>query len=266
MKLLHSDGGSVKVNGAILDQMPLDLYIPPDALEIFLDQFQGPLDLLLYLIRRENIDILNIPVAEITRQYMHYIEMMQTMSLELAAEYLLMAAILAEIKSRMLLPRKTNSGDDREEDPRAELVRRLQAYEQFRQAAQTMDCLPRLDREHHLLSIDISHIPVRHIPPEIRLASVLDAMKGVMQRLERVKHHRIFQEPLSVRARMVDILRKLVPGQSLAFSHLYTLEEGRRGAVVALLAILELCRDALVDIHIEDPEGDIRIVHRRHTD
>jgi segregation and condensation protein A len=259
-------GSSIKVNGASFEQMPPDLYIPPDALEVFLDRFEGPLDLLLYLIRRENIDILDIPVAEITRQYMSYIDMMQTMSLELAAEYLLMAAILAEIKSRMLLPRVVKPGEANEEDPRAELVRRLQEYEQFRQAAHAIELLPRMDREHHLLHIDTSSIPSRKIPPEIALDAVLDAMKGVMQRLERLKHHRIFQEPLSVRERMVEILQKLGAGRSLNYRTLFSAGEGRRGAVVALLAILELCRDAMINIDIDEAEGQILVSPRRQTE
>src|SRR5690554_2663121 len=193
------------VQGAPVLKLPDDLYIPPDALEVFLEAFEGPLDLLLYLIRRQNLDILDIPIAEVTRQYTGYIEMMSELRLELAAEYLVMAAILAEIKSRMLLPRP-QSEEEEEEDPRAELVRRLQEYERFKQAAEDLDTLPRLERDLAVASAEFEDHGQVKLPPEVDLREVLLALKDVMARAEMFAHHHVQAEPLSVRERMSRII------------------------------------------------------------
>lgn len=244
------------VRGEPLLKLPDDLYIPPDALEVFLDAFAGPLDLLLYLIRRQNLDILDIPIAEITRQYTGYIEMMQGMRLELAAEYLVMAAILAEIKSRMLLPRPEPEQDD-ESDPRAELIRRLQEYERFKQAAEDLDLLPRLERDVALASASTSeHRPVQ-VPPEINLREILLALKDVMLRAELFAQHHIQTEPLSVRERMSRIIDTLRDHEFVRFEQMFDLAEGRLGAVVTLLALLELLREHLVDIVQQEQFGAI---------
>mgnify|MGYP003735093771 CR=1 FL=1 len=235
------------VRGEPVLQMPQDLYIPPDALEVILDAFEGPLDLLLYLIRRQNLDILDIPVAEITRQYVDYIDLMQEMRLELAAEYLVMAAILAEIKSRLLLPRPPDA-ENLEEDPRAELVRRLQEYERFKQAAADIDGLPRLERDSALVS---AHVPDRNIirlPPPVDMRELLLSLKDVLNRAELFSHHAIQREALSVRNRMSDVLRSLGNGEFHRFESLFDTGEGRQGIVVTFLAILELAKEQLIEI------------------
>ena len=196
------------VQGQPFTQVPKDLYIPPDALEIFLEAFEGPLDLLLYLIRRQNLDILDIPIAEITEQYMGYIAILDETQFELAAEYLVMAAILAEIKSRMLLPR-LQSDDDDEDDPRAELVRRLQEYERFKQAAENLDDLPRAGRDFVVAEAFVTQRHVVQVPPEVDLADMLDALRDVLGRAELFSHHQIQMEPLSVRERMTAIIDRL---------------------------------------------------------
>ena len=227
--------------------MPQDLYIPPDALEVILDAFEGPLDLLLYLIRRQNLDILDIPVAEITRQYVDYIDLMQEMRLELAAEYLVMAAILAEIKSRLLLPRPPDA-DGIEEDPRAELVRRLQEYERFKKAAADIDELPRMERD---TAIATAHVPDRNIirlPPPVDMRELLLSLKDVLNRAELFSHHAIQREALSVRNRMSDVLRALDNGEFHPFESLFEPSEGRHGIIVTFLAILELAKEQLVEI------------------
>lgn len=247
------------VNGEPFLVMPEDLYIPPDALEVILETFEGPLDLLLYLIRRQNLDILNIPIAAITKQYIAYIDMMSEMRMELAAEYLLMAAILAEIKSRMLLPR-AESADSDEDDPRAELVRRLQEYERFKLAAESLDRLPRLERDvFETGGVDTSTVTVRKIYPDVDLKEVLLAFEEVLRRAERSTHHRILREPLSVRERMSGVLSKLKDRPWLAFTELFNRREGRQGAVVSLLAILELCKERLIEIIQDEPLGELRI-------
>lgn len=244
------------VRGEPLLKLPDDLYIPPDALEIFLDAFEGPLDLLLYLIRRQNLEILDIPIAEITRQYTGYIEMMQGLRLELAAEYLVMAAILAEIKSRMLLPRPEPEQDD-EGDPRAELIRRLQEYERFKQAAEDMDELPRLERDVVVASAGVvEHGPVK-LPPEVDLREILMALKDVMARAELFAQHHIQSEPLSVRERMSRIVQALKSRDFVRFEQLFDLSEGRTGAVVTFLALLELLREHLVDLVQQELFGSI---------
>jgi len=235
------------VRGEPVLQMPQDLYIPPDALEVILDAFEGPLDLLLYLIRRQNLDILDIPVAEITRQYVDYIDLMQEMRLELAAEYLVMAAILAEIKSRLLLPRPPDA-DGIEEDPRAELVRRLQEYERFKKAAADIDELPRMERD---TAIATAHVPDRNIirlPPPVDMRELLLSLKDVLNRAELFSHHAIQREALSVRNRMSDVLRALDNGEFHPFESLFEPSEGRHGIIVTFLAILELAKEQLVEI------------------
>ncbi len=238
--------------------LPDDLYIPPDALEVFLDAFEGPLDLLLYLIRRQNLDILDIPIAEITRQYTGYIEMMQGMKLELAAEYLVMAAILAEIKSRMLLPRPQPEDADGE-DPRAQLIRQLQEYERFKQAAEDLDALPRLERDVVLAQAESAeHKPVR-LPPEVDLRELLLALKDVMARAELFARHQIQVEPLSVRERMSAITERLKTHRFVRFEDLFEFAEGRTGAVVTFLALLELLREHLVDLVQQETFGAIYV-------
>jgi segregation and condensation protein A len=235
------------VNGEPISQLPRDLYIPPQALEVFLEAFEGPLDLLLYLIRRQNLDILDIPLAEITRQYMQYIELMQELQLELAGEYLVMAATLAEIKSRMLLPRP-KLAEDSEEDPRAELVRRLQEYERFKRAAEQIDGLPRLERDVWGASAELRERRVVRSLPQITLQELLIAFKEVVARSEMFAHHHIRREQLSVGDRMRDILAALATGGFVPFTQLFRPEEGRMGVTVTFVAILELMREGLIDI------------------
>ena len=237
------------VYGERFSQLPQDLYIPPDALEVFLEAFEGPLDLLLYLIRKQNIDILDIPVAEITRQYMQYVELMKSVHLELAAEYLVMAALLAEIKSRMLLPR-TETTEPQEEDPRAELIRRLQEYEQFKTAAETLDQLPRVGRELFIPQLPVpDDIPARTLLPAVDLEDLLRALVDVLHRAELFESHSITQEPLSTRERMGRVLEQLSAHQGfLLFSDLFQPKEGRLGVVVTFLAILELVKETWIEL------------------
>ncbi len=235
------------VRGEAVSEMPQDLYIPPDALEVFLEAFEGPLDLLLYLIRRQNLDILDIPIADITRQYIEYIELMHNMRLELAADYLLMAAMLAEIKSRMLLPRPV-SEDDVEEDPRAELVRRLREYEQFRKAAQDLDELPRVGRDILPVEVSIPEGTVVRLQPRVDLAEIVLAFQDVLVRSDQYAHHQIMSEPLSVRERMSQILEILDGGDVTPFIRFFRPEEGRRAVVVSLLAILEMTKDGMIEL------------------
>jgi len=243
------------VSGEPLTQLPLDLYIPPDALEVFLDAFEGPLDLLLYLIKRQNLDILNIPIAEITAQYMQYIAMMETMRFELAAEYLVMAAMLAEIKSRMLLPRVDEDGD--EDDPRAELIRRLQEYERVKEGAENLEELPRMERELHQTKVVAPTIE-RELPlPDLTLKELLLALRDVAERTRLAEHHHVNREMLSVRARMTHILSVLQIGDFCEFTTCFNPEEGRIGVVVTFLAILELCKESLIDIVQSEPFAPI---------
>jgi segregation and condensation protein A len=247
------------VNGEPITQLPKDLYIPPQALEIFLEAFEGPLDLLLYLIRRQNVDILNIPIAEITRQYMQYIELMQDLQLELAGEYLVMAATLAEIKSRMLLPRPPGIDSLGEEDPRAELVRRLQEYERFKRAAADIDRVPRLERDVWQASAELRDRPVVRALPSVTLQEMLVAFQEVALRSQMFAHHHVQREPLSVRERMSNILAALEQGSFLAFARLFTPEEGRAGVTVALIAILELVREGLIEIAQTEPYAPLHV-------
>ena len=249
------------VRGQPFLQMPQDLYIPPDALEVILEAFEGPLDLLLYLIRRQNLDILDIPVAEITRQYIAYIELMREMKLELAAEYLVMAAILAEIKSRLLLPRPPEA-EGEEEDPRAELVRRLQEYERFKKAAEDIDALPRMERNLAPASAFVPDRNVVRLPPEVDLRELLLALKDVLRGAELRGHHEIQREALSVRNRMSDVLKSLDDGEFHRFESLFNLEEGRLGVVVTFLAMLELAKEMLVEIVQNESLGPIYLKSR----
>jgi segregation and condensation protein A len=235
------------VEGQPIIEMPRDLYIPPQALEVFLEAFEGPLDMLLYLIRRQNLDILDIPIAEITRQYMRYIELMQVLQLELAGEYLLMAATLAEVKSRMLLPRVSEVAAD-EADPRAELVRRLQEYERFKRAAEGIDRMPRLERDTWVASAELVDRKVVRIPPQVTLQEMLLAFQDVLARSDMFAHHHVQREPLSVRQRMTDVLSLLGANAFVDFVRLFGVEEGRRGVTVTFVAILELMREGLIEI------------------
>lgn len=247
-----------RVLGAPVHELPRDLYIPPDALEVFLETFEGPLDLLLYLIRREGLSIVDIPVAEITRQYIAYIAMMTRLNIELAAEYLLMAAILAEIKSRLLLPRTTED-ETAENDPRADLVRRLQDYEQFKSAALELDQLNRLERDVHMVGVDTATIQIRRRYPEVALEDLLRAFQEVLKRADQMAHHHITREPLSVRERMTRILEHLRRKPVIPFLGLFEPEEGRAGAVVALLAILEMSKERIIEILQEGPMAPIEV-------
>jgi segregation and condensation protein A len=237
------------VSGESVTELPTDLYIPPDALEVFLETFEGPLDLLLYLIRRENLDILDIRVAEITRQYMQYIELMTALQWELAAEYLVMAALLAEIKSRMLLPRLSFDLDD-EDDPRAQLIRRLQDYERFKMAAERLDALPRLERDVFRTYAERPELVRHQLEPEVDLKEVLIALSRVLQRAEMFQRHAVKLEPLSVRERMSDVLSRVndAPEEFVPFVSLFNVREGRLGVIVTFLAMMELIREGLIDL------------------
>ena len=234
------------VAGRPLVELPTDLYIPPDALQVFLDAFEGPLDLLLYLIRRQNIDILDVKISEITAQYVSYIELMRSLELELAGEYLLMASILAEIKSRLLLPRVET--EVQEEDPRADLIRRLQEYEQTKHAAENLDAIPRLERD-FFASAALKPDLVRQIAdPIVDLKDLLTAFAEAMRRAEMFKSHEVQLEPLSVSDRMYSIMEKLKSQQGyLGLEHFFSVEEGRKGVVVTFLALMEMIRDSLVE-------------------
>ncbi len=245
------------VQGTPVTELPRDLYIPPDALEVFLEAFEGPLDLLLYLIKRQNLDVLDIPIAEITRQYMEYIELMKEMRLELAAEYLVMAAMLAEIKSRMLLPRPTEESE--EEDPRAELVRRLQEYERFKQAAEDLDALPQIGRDVFVVGTDVPDRQAVKPVPVVMLQEVLMAFRDVLKRAEMFSHHHVQREPLSVRERMSRVLESLRGDRFVEFTDLFNVQEGRRGVVVTLLAILELIKESLVELIQAEPFAPIYV-------
>ena len=247
------------VEGQPITEMPRDLYIPPQALEVFLEAFEGPLDMLLYLIRRQNLDILDIPIAEITKQYMNYIELMQVLQLELAGEYLLMAATLAEVKSRMLLPRLASEDSAEESDPRAELVRRLQEYERFKRAAEGIERMPRLDRDTWVASADLVDRKVVRIPPQVTLQEMLAAFQEVLSRSDMFAHHHVQREPLSVRQRMTDVLSTLTSSAFVDFVKLFSPEEGRRGVTVTFVAILELLREGLIELVQSEAYGPLHV-------
>jgi segregation and condensation protein A len=250
------------VYGKAITKLPDDLYIPPDALEVFLEAFEGPLDLLLYLIKRQNLDILDIPVAQITEQYMQYVELMKALNFELAAEYLVMAAMLGEIKSRSLLPRpKTEEGED-EEDPRAELIRRLQEYERFKKAAEDIEALPRLERDFWEVKAKRPDYTRERAEPDVDLKELLLALKDVMHRADMFESHHVSREKLSTRERMADVLDRLRAGEFVPFFTLFRPEEGRAGVVVTFIAILELIKSSLVEVIQSEPFAPLHLKAR----
>ncbi|MCL7928485.1 segregation and condensation protein A [Halomonas llamarensis] len=245
--------------------LPEDLYIPPEALRVFLEAFEGPLDLLLYLIRRQNLDILNVNVAAITHQYIEYVELMKAMEIELAGEYLLMAAMLAEIKSRTLLPRPPKEESDDEEDPRAELIRRLQEYERLKEAAESLNTLPRMGRDWFSVQAGLPPLESRVVHPDVELDELLGALAGLLKRAELTQTHHISREVLSTRERMLAIMDQLqrAPGRDTPFEALFALEEGRAGVVVTFMAILELAKEAMIDIVQNAPLSPIHVRARQ---
>ena len=245
------------VQGKNLTTLPKDLYIPPDALEIILEAFEGPLDLLLYLIRRQNLNILEIDVAEISKQYMGYIDLMKTIQLEVASDYLVMAAMLTEIKSRMLLPKRNEEVD--EEDPRAELIRRLQDYERFKAAADDLDQLPRLERDTHPAKIFSETSKPEPGYVQVEINDLIVALADVMARAEMFESHQIQFETLSTRERMSDVLEIISNGEFVVFNQLFSIEEGKIGVVVTFLAIMELLKERLVDIVQNELFGSIHL-------
>ena len=249
------------VQGQQVTELPRDLYIPPEALEVILDAFEGPLDLLLYLIRRQNLDILDINVADITHQYMSYIELMEAMQWELAAEYLLMAAMLAEIKSRMLLPRQSED-EESDEDPRAELIRRLQEYERFKQAAEDIDTLPRTGRDVFPASAKAGEKTAPRVHPPVAMEDLLLALADVMRRVKLTDSHHIEFEVLSTRERMSHILQCLSGKRFVPFITLFNIEEGRQGVIVTFLAMMELVKESLVEIVQNEFLGPIHLKAR----
>jgi segregation and condensation protein A len=245
------------VNGTPFYNLPDDLYIPSDALEVLLDTFEGPLDLLLYLIRKQNLDIVQIPIAMITRQYIAYIDTWTTLNMELAADYLVMAAYLAEIKSKMLLPREQIN--EAQDDPRSELIRQLQEYERIKLAAEHLDELPRLERDIFEVNADTSALAVKRIYPDVELADLLGVLQDVLTRVEQYSHHRVIKEPLSVRERMSAILDTLRYLDNCSFAQLLLRKEGRQGVVVSFLAILELAKEQLIEIIQLEPFAEVRV-------
>ncbi len=254
------------VEGTPMTQLPLDLYIPPDALEVILEAFEGPLDLLLYLIKRQNLDILDIQVSEITRQYIEYIDLMKELQFELAAEYLVMAAVLAEIKSRMLLPRSEEDEED-EDDPRAELIRRLQEYERFKEAAVNIDEMPRLNRNFWVAMAEAPDTKIARPLPDVQLQDLLIELSRVLKRAENFSSHHISLEPLSTRERMSQILDSVsrtalsaTAGERFVpFASLFTVEEGRSGVIVTFIAVMELIKEGLVEIVQSEPFAPIHV-------
>ena len=249
------------VMGQEMTELPKDLYIPPQALEVILEAFEGPLDLLLYLIRRQNLDILDIGVAEITNQYMQYVELMDAMQFELAAEYLLMAAMLAEIKSRMLLPRSSEV-EEEEDDPRANLIRRLQEYERFKQAAEEIDALPRVERDTWVAKVEPPDLKRDRPLPDLEMRELLVALGEVLKRADMYESHQIQRESLSTRERMSDVLEVLRASNFVPFVSLFKAEEGRLGVVVTFLAIMELIKESLVEIVQTEAFGPIHVKAR----
>lgn len=252
------------IYGQALTALPVDLYIPPDALEVILEAFEGPLDLLLYLIRKENIDILDIQVAQITHQYMGYVELMKAVHLELAAEYLVMAAMLAEIKSRMLLPRSKHSTVDDEDDPRAELIRRLQEYERIKSAAEDLDEIPRMSRDVFIAQAIAPEARARRLIADVALEEVLLAMSEVLRRANMFESHQISRETLSTRERMSMVLEALRDGSFVPFARLFTVEEGRLGVVVTFMAILELVKESLIELVQNEAFSEIHVRARMY--
>ena len=249
------------VHGKAYTQLPQDLYIPPDALEVFLEAFEGPLDLLLYLIRRQNIDILDINVSEITSQYMAYVDLMDSSQFELAAEYLVMAAMLAEIKSRMLLPRSSEEAEE-EDDPRASLIRRLQEYERFKQAAEDINALPRIGRNIYQASAQAPDRSLTRPDPDVELQELLLALSEVLRRADMFESHHVSKEKLSTRERMAQVLDTLAHNHFVPFVSLFKVEEGRLGVVVTFLAVMELIKESLVEIVQSESFGPIHVKAR----
>ena len=252
-----ADARVATVRGEALMEMPADLYIPPDALEVFLDTFEGPLDLLLYLIRKANIDILDIPMARLTEQYLEYVELMRRRNLELAAEYLLMAALLMEIKSRMLLPRPRVLREE-EEDPRAELVRRLMEYEAMKLAAHKLDALPLLGRDFLTVEVWIEQAAVQRLP-QVRTEDLIAAWQTLLMHARMTRHHKVTREELSVREFMSAILRRLQSGQFTDFTSLFEVSKGVAVVVVSFLAVLELVRESLIEVTQSEPYAPIYV-------
>lgn len=248
--------------GKAITKLPDDLYIPPDALEVFLEAFQGPLDLLLYLIKRQNLDILDVPVAQITTQYMQYVELMKAMNLELAAEYLVMAAMLGEIKSRSLLPRSSSEDEENEEDPRAELIRRLQEYERFKKAAEDIEALPREERDYWVANARRPEYRSERADPDVIMKDVLLALRDVMHRADMFESHHVSREKLSTRERMSDVLEMLRGREFVPFVALFKLTEGRAGVVVTFIAMLELVKSALIELIQTEPFAPIHVKAR----
>lgn len=249
----------VMVQGQPMGQLPLDLYIPPDALEVILEQFEGPLDLLLYLIRKQNLDILHVTVSEVVEQYLAYIDAMQALQLELAGEYLVMAALLMEIKSRAVLPRHQADGEDDEDDPRAELIRRLLEYEQFKQAAEDLDGLPRLERDTVVARVSVNPTKQRRMHPDVDMQDIMLALADVVRRSERFEQHEVSRERLSTRERMSAILAQMEPGTFVDFRDLLVTDEGAGGIVVTFLAVLELVKESLLELVQQEAFGLIHV-------
>jgi len=246
------------VAGTAVEELPTDLYIPPNALEVYLESFEGPLDLLLYLVKRQNIDILEINVAEITKQYMAYIELMRAGQFELAAEYLVMAAVLAEIKSRILLPRP-EAAEDEEEDPRAQLIRRLLEYERYKQAAENLDGLPRLNRELRQARAEPPEFQ-RIVPqPAVELSDLLEALARALREAELFEHHHVQTETINPRDKMSLLLRRLDRKRFLPLTEMFDPREGRPGVVATFLAVMELTRNALVEVAQSEVFGPIHL-------
>lgn len=247
------------INGQAYTDRPEDLYIPPDALELILEAFEGPLDLLLYLIRRQKFDLVNLPVYQVTKQYMEYVDLMTDLKLELAAEYLLMAAILAEVKSRLLLPKRPDA-EEEEDDPRAELIRRLKEYELIKTAAQELDNLPRQERDVFIANAqpNESVAPIKDLP-KVSLQELVISFQGVLQRASAFEHHHIAPEALSTRERMARILEQINSEHFTGFDQLYSVKEGKAGVVVTFLAILELCKEQLIELVQAQPFANIHL-------
>ena len=246
------------IGGEAVTELPQDLYIPPDALEVFLEAFEGPLDLLLYLIRKQNLDILDIPIAEVTKQYMGYVELMKELQWDLAAEYLVMAAMLAEIKSRMLLPRPVTV-EEAGNDPRAELVRRLQEYERYRKAAEDIEDLPRLQRDLHVVKVKYEGERATRPQPNVNMDDVFKAFADVMRRHDMYSHHHVTREILSIRERMTQVLERVKGEEFVDFQNLFDITEGRMGVVVTFVAILELLKEQLLTVIQPEPFAPIHV-------
>ena len=249
------------VDGEAITEVPKDLYIPPDALEIFLEAFEGPLDLLLYLIKRQNINILDIKVAEITDQYMAYVDLMEVGQFELAAEYLVMAAMLAEIKSRLLLPRHVEDGTE-EDDPRMQLIRRLQEYERYKKAAEDIDELVRMDRDIHRAAAALPELERISPEPTVELQDILLSLSRVLRRADMFEHHHIQRETLSTREKMSEILLRVTDRKFVSLASLLVRAEGRSGVIVTFLALMELIRESLIEIVQSEPFGAIHLKSR----